>query len=463
MTTINLLVETATSSSTAAANGTSGGDTGGDFTGSLHAAHGRAAEGAPRDQASATVDTASDDSTVKTGVGRHVWQAPEHAVLVNPGISDDGTAPTQGDKQGKQDAPDTGAYAWFALLHPMPAPSAAGADSVSLARHPAGTPSAASGAHAALPGNTPLRVMHGRTDKAPPPKSELTAAAPESNAHHAAPGAGTDAPEPAWLDQLKAVATSRNGVPDHAALVKADNPARLHGQVDRRGATQAVAKAHAASSGDPHASALKSAGALMGQPMAANPPALRTVRNPMRNDDHIEPAPNALAAITTNHHGGMQAGSANAASPSLALAPPVGSTPWQQELGQQMVRMLQRGEHHVELKLNPRELGPLSISLHVDHHGAQAQFLAAHADVREAVQQAIPQLREALAQHGIALGEAMVGQQQQQAQHQHNTPARSESLTVQSVADTAPHASASTAAGHTAQPRSPRGGLDLYA
>ena len=98
------------------------------------------------------------------------------------------------------------------------------------------------------------------------------------------------------------------------------------------------------------------------------------------------------------------------------LQAPVGSTPWQNELGQQLIRFSQRGDHQIELHLHPKELGPLQISLHVNDQVAQAHFFAAHAQVRDAVQQAIPQLREALAGQGIALGEAMVGQQQQQRQ-----------------------------------------------
>lgn len=102
----------------------------------------------------------------------------------------------------------------------------------------------------------------------------------------------------------------------------------------------------------------------------------------------------------------------------VALSSPVASAPWQQELSQQLVRMTQHGEQHMRLHLHPRELGPLQINLRVDQQTAQAHFVAAHADVRGAVEQAIPQLREALANQGIALGEAMVGQQEQHPQQQ---------------------------------------------
>ncbi|MFB8828983.1 flagellar hook-length control protein FliK [Azotobacter sp. CWF10] len=59
---------------------------------------------------------------------------------------------------------------------------------------------------------------------------------------------------------------------------------------------------------------------------------------------------------------------------------------------------------------------PLSISLKLGEAGAQAQFLSAHPQVRAAVEQAIPQLREALAEQGISLGETSVGERQQQPQ-----------------------------------------------
>ncbi|WP_227368231.1 flagellar hook-length control protein FliK [Halomonas sp. M20] len=96
------------------------------------------------------------------------------------------------------------------------------------------------------------------------------------------------------------------------------------------------------------------------------------------------------------------------------LSAPLASAQWQQGLGQQLVSMHQRGNQRVELYLHPADLGPVSISLKMDDQLAQAQFTSANPHVRAAIEQAIPQLREALAENGIQLGEAMVGQQNQQ-------------------------------------------------
>ncbi|MDQ7733159.1 flagellar hook-length control protein FliK [Halomonas sp. SpR1] len=94
------------------------------------------------------------------------------------------------------------------------------------------------------------------------------------------------------------------------------------------------------------------------------------------------------------------------------LTTPFMSPAWSQQLSQQLVQISQRGgDQHVQMQLNPAELGPLSISLKFSEQGAQAHFLSAHAQVRQVLEQAIPQLREALAEQGISLGETSVGEQ----------------------------------------------------
>ncbi|RUR31053.1 flagellar hook-length control protein FliK [Vreelandella andesensis] len=101
-------------------------------------------------------------------------------------------------------------------------------------------------------------------------------------------------------------------------------------------------------------------------------------------------------------------------SPATAtLNTPLTSPAWPSQLGQQLIQFAQRGgEHQVKMQLHPAELGPLSITLKVTEQGTQAHFLSSHGPVRQAIEQAIPQLREALAEQGISLGETSVGEQQ---------------------------------------------------
>ncbi|WNL38853.1 flagellar hook-length control protein FliK [Halomonas sp. PAMB 3232] len=94
-----------------------------------------------------------------------------------------------------------------------------------------------------------------------------------------------------------------------------------------------------------------------------------------------------------------------------AIATPVTSPAFAEKLGQQLIQLTQRGgEQQVKLELHPAELGPLTITLKMGEQHTQAQFFSAHAQVRQIIEQAIPQLREALAEQGIALGNTSVGE-----------------------------------------------------
>lgn len=97
---------------------------------------------------------------------------------------------------------------------------------------------------------------------------------------------------------------------------------------------------------------------------------------------------------------------------------PVGTDAWGNDIGTQMIRMSTDGKQVAELNLNPAGLGPLKVTLTLGDNQAQAMFVSAHESVRRAVEAALPQLRDTLANQGIQLGQASVdaGAQQQQQQ-----------------------------------------------
>jgi flagellar hook-length control protein FliK len=103
------------------------------------------------------------------------------------------------------------------------------------------------------------------------------------------------------------------------------------------------------------------------------------------------------------------------AAASASLQTPVSNPQWTKDLGQQLVNFHLKGEQNVQLHLNPTNLGPMSITLNVnDQLQATAHFSSHSSQVRSALEQGIGQLREAMAQQGISLGEASVGEQRQQ-------------------------------------------------
>jgi len=92
----------------------------------------------------------------------------------------------------------------------------------------------------------------------------------------------------------------------------------------------------------------------------------------------------------------------------MKVEPRVGSQEWGNALGQRVVWMAGREQQVAELHLNPPDLGPLQVVLSVSNDQASAQFFSHHAVVREAVEAALPQLRQMLADNGITLGQASV-------------------------------------------------------
>jgi len=97
----------------------------------------------------------------------------------------------------------------------------------------------------------------------------------------------------------------------------------------------------------------------------------------------------------------------------LAVESPVRSPAFAQELGDRLVWMSsgRQGQHVAEISLNPANLGPVEVKLSVSGGQASAQFFSPHPQVREAIEAAMPKLREMLAEAGVALGQANVQDQ----------------------------------------------------
>ncbi len=91
---------------------------------------------------------------------------------------------------------------------------------------------------------------------------------------------------------------------------------------------------------------------------------------------------------------------------------------WGQQVGERIHWMVGQGLQQADVRLNPPELGSLEIRIQVQGEQANVQFSSPHASVREALDAAMPRLREMLEQSGLNLGNASVSSQsggQQQA------------------------------------------------
>ncbi len=125
----------------------------------------------------------------------------------------------------------------------------------------------------------------------------------------------------------------------------------------------------------------------------------------------------------------------NAATEKVHVDAPVGHAKWGGELAQKVVWMASQQTQVAEIHLNPAHLGPVEVMLSISQDQATAQFVSSHPAVRDAIQDALPRLREMLAESGIQLGDVMVGadsfqqdnkQQQQAHQSDRSAPSMTE-------------------------------------
>lgn len=123
-----------------------------------------------------------------------------------------------------------------------------------------------------------------------------------------------------------------------------------------------------------------------------------------------------------------QSSAQTAAPHNLNLETQIGQPKWNGEFAQKIVWLSTQQHQVAELRLNPAHLGPVEIMLNLTHENgtqASAQFVSPHFAVREAIESALPRLRELMAESGIQLGDVMVGaesfqRQEQGKQHAHH-------------------------------------------
>jgi flagellar hook-length control protein FliK len=84
------------------------------------------------------------------------------------------------------------------------------------------------------------------------------------------------------------------------------------------------------------------------------------------------------------------------------------STELDRGFGERLVWMAQQGIKTARVRVHPEHLGPIDIRLKLDGDSAQVTLVAPHALARDALEQALPRLREVLGDAGVTLTEAQV-------------------------------------------------------
>lgn len=135
---------------------------------------------------------------------------------------------------------------------------------------------------------------------------------------------------------------------------------------------------------------------------------------------HISPEAlqNPIPALSTNTPGNTN-NTPLFREATLSVSTPIRDQNWAGDFAQKIVWLASSDKQTAQLTLNPPYMGPIEISLNIDKGSATASFVSASAEVRDAIETALPRLREMFANAGIALGQTNVSAQSFQ-QHASN-------------------------------------------
>lgn len=102
-----------------------------------------------------------------------------------------------------------------------------------------------------------------------------------------------------------------------------------------------------------------------------------------------------------------------------------------EQMAERLQMMMSKNLKHVDIRLDPPELGRLQIRMNMNGDHTTVHFTVANHQARDVIEQSMPRLREMLAQQGVQLGETSVQQQsagQQQARYTADGDAQSGQL-----------------------------------
>ncbi|MHB8426342.1 MAG: flagellar hook-length control protein FliK [Acidiferrobacterales bacterium] len=94
----------------------------------------------------------------------------------------------------------------------------------------------------------------------------------------------------------------------------------------------------------------------------------------------------------------------------LQIGTPMNQTGWDQALGNSMIWMVGRQTQAAQLQINPPHLGPIEVRVAIHNNETTLTFVSAHSQVRDALQAAIPGLREMFTNSGLNLGNVDISQ-----------------------------------------------------
>lgn len=107
--------------------------------------------------------------------------------------------------------------------------------------------------------------------------------------------------------------------------------------------------------------------------------------------------------------------------PQTEIAEPFGRPAWAQGMGKQILWMANHNISSAEIRLNPAHLGPIEVRLDISDDQINVALSSRHANVREAMEMALPKLREMFDTNGMSLSDTDISHQSFAQQREQNT------------------------------------------
>ena len=122
--------------------------------------------------------------------------------------------------------------------------------------------------------------------------------------------------------------------------------------------------------------------------------------------------------------------------PSLDIQPSLQSKAWNNVLSSRAIWMAREGIQQAALKLNPVNLGPVEVRLNMHKEQANITFIAHNAATRDALELALPKLRESFLENGLELTGADVSDPSSQQAKDDDREQNGEDINGSSMAST---------------------------
>ena len=120
-------------------------------------------------------------------------------------------------------------------------------------------------------------------------------------------------------------------------------------------------------------------------------------------------AAQAAVAAQTNLMGGLNPVTESAAGSSNVISAYPGKANWNEAISQKVMWMIGTQDQSASLTLNPPDMGPLQVIVHVNNNMVDATFISDNLEVRQALENGMLALRDNMSESGIVLDQVNIG------------------------------------------------------